>query len=138
MNDGAKGLAKGLLIFGIIIIILYVLGNDDSKSKCYRSGCNNNQASGSSYCYLHKPSTGRSSYSRSGSSSSSSGRSSGSSSSSSTASNNTTNKYSSGSKTYNSLNCDPHDYDSPEDYADDAWGDDFDDWDDAYDFWENY
>lgn len=33
---------------------------------------------------------------------------------------------------------DPDDYDSPDDYADDAWGDDFDDWDDAYDYWENY
>ena len=33
---------------------------------------------------------------------------------------------------------DPADYDSPEDYADDAWGVDFDDWDDAYDYWEDY
>lgn len=33
---------------------------------------------------------------------------------------------------------DPDDYDNPEDYADDAWGIDFDDWDDAYDYWENW
>lgn len=33
---------------------------------------------------------------------------------------------------------DPDDYDCPEDFADDAWGLDFDDWDDAYDYWENY
>ncbi len=33
---------------------------------------------------------------------------------------------------------DPADYDDPEEYADDAWGVDFDDWDDAYDYWEDY
>lgn len=33
---------------------------------------------------------------------------------------------------------DPDDYDNPDDFADDAWGLDFDDWDDAYDYWENY
>ncbi|MDO5147491.1 MAG: hypothetical protein Q4D60_10870 [Eubacteriales bacterium] len=38
----------------------------------------------------------------------------------------------------NSLNNDPDDYDNPDDYADDAWGEDFDDWDDAYDYWEDY
>ena len=32
---------------------------------------------------------------------------------------------------------DVDDYDNPDDYADDAWGVDFDDWDDAYDFWED-
>ena len=36
------------------------------------------------------------------------------------------------------MNNDPADYDDPEDYADDAWGDDFDDWGDAYDYWEDY
>ena len=39
---------------------------------------------------------------------------------------------------YNTLNNDPADYDDPEEYADDAWGDDFDDWDEAYDYWEDY
>ena len=38
----------------------------------------------------------------------------------------------------NSLNNDPADYDDPEEYADDAWGDDYDDWDEAYEAWENY
>jgi len=32
---------------------------------------------------------------------------------------------------------DPDDYDDPDEYADDAWGNDFEDWDDAYDAWEN-
>lgn len=49
------------------------------------------------------------------------------------------NNYNSG-KSHSSLNeknVDPDDYDSGEDYADDAWGDDFDDWDDAYEYWED-
>ena len=41
-------------------------------------------------------------------------------------------------RTFNTLNNDPADYDDPEDYADDAWGDDFEDWGDAYDYWEDY
>ena len=41
-------------------------------------------------------------------------------------------------KTYNELNYDPADYDDPDDYAEDAWGEDFDDYDDAYDYWEDY
>lgn len=45
---------------------------------------------------------------------------------------------SSGSRKYNTLNNDPEDYDDPEEYADDAWGDDFEDWDEAYDYWEDY
>ena len=42
------------------------------------------------------------------------------------------------SSSYRPLNNDPEDYDDPEEYADDAWGDDFDDWDEAYDYWEDY
>ena len=33
---------------------------------------------------------------------------------------------------------DPADFDDPEEYADEAWGTDFDDWDEAYEYWENY
>ena len=33
---------------------------------------------------------------------------------------------------------DPDDYDNPDDFADDAYGSDFDDYDDAYDYWEDY
>ena len=44
----------------------------------------------------------------------------------------------SGSRTYNYPVNDPADYDDPEEYADDAWGEDFDDWDEAYDYWEDY
>ena len=45
---------------------------------------------------------------------------------------------SSSKKTYNDLEFDPVDYDDPDDYAEDAWGVDFDDYDDAYDYWEDY
>ncbi len=42
-------------------------------------------------------------------------------------------------KTYDtdSMMADPADYDSPEDFADDVWGEDFDDWDEAYEYWED-
>ncbi len=43
-----------------------------------------------------------------------------------------------GSRTNNYPVNDPADYDDPEEYADDAWGEDFDDWDEAYDYWEDY
>lgn len=51
--------------------------------KCIKAGCDNKQASGSSYCYLHKPYTGSG---KSHSSSSYSNKSSGSTSKSSTGS----------------------------------------------------
>ena len=138
-NDSMNGLAKGLLVFGIILLIGIVGGEKEPKHTCFKSGCNNEQASGSSSCYLHKPYAGGSSNTKKNSNSStySSGGKTNSTGGSSS-SKKTTNKYSSEKKTYNALNCDPDDYDSPEDYADDAWGDDFDDWDDAYDYWENY
>lgn len=49
-------------------------------------------------------------------------------------------KPSSGStqKEYNSLNYDPEDYDDPDEYADDAWDEDFDSYDEAYEYWEDY
>ena len=45
---------------------------------------------------------------------------------------------SSSKKEYNSLNYDPEDYDDPDEYADDAWDEDFDDYDEAYEYWEDY
>ena len=45
---------------------------------------------------------------------------------------------SSSKKEYNSLNFDPEDYDDPDEYADDAWDEDFDDYDEAYEYWEDY
>ena len=45
---------------------------------------------------------------------------------------------SSSKKEYNTLNYDPEDYDDPDEYADDAWDEDFDDYDEAYEYWEDY
>jgi hypothetical protein len=144
-----KGLAKGLLVLGIILIIGMIGSNSDSSADtCIRSGCSNKRASGSSYCYIHKPYTGSTTHS-SGYSSSSYSTGTGNRTTTSTAtSRSTTSSYSGGSsslktnptteRTYNYLNNDPEDYDDPEEYADDAWGDDFDDWDEAYDYWEDY
>lgn len=58
-----------ILIVVIIVGILYIIGSavDASKSKCVKSGCNNERSSGSAYCFLHKPyenSSYKNSYSR--------------------------------------------------------------------------
>ena len=76
---------QGLVILFVIIGILYVIGSisEANEPKCIKAGCDNKQASGSSYCYLHKPYTGSST---SHSSSSYSNKSSGSTSKSSTSS----------------------------------------------------
>ena len=54
---------QGLAIFFVIIGVLFVIGSigEASEPKCIKAGCDNKQASGSSYCYLHKPYTGSSS-----------------------------------------------------------------------------
>lgn len=41
----------------------YIIGaiSEASEPKCIKSGCDNKQATNSSYCYLHKPYTGSSS-----------------------------------------------------------------------------
>ena len=69
---------QGLAILFVVAGILYVIGSIGAarEPKCIEAGCDNKQASGSSYCYLHKPYTGSSSgTSTSSSSSSYSGRS---------------------------------------------------------------
>lgn len=50
----------------------------------------------------------------------------------------TTSSSSSTKTEYNSLNYDPEDYDDPDEYADDAWDEDFDSYDEAYEYWEDY
>lgn len=46
---------------------LYIIGaiGEASEPKCIKAGCDNKQASGSSYCYRHKPYTGHSSSNKS-------------------------------------------------------------------------
>lgn len=49
----------GIVVVVIFIAVLGLVGMalDESEPKCIKSGCDNEQASGSSYCYLHKPSS---------------------------------------------------------------------------------
>lgn len=42
-----------LAVIGIFVFIGMI--GQASEPKCIKSGCDNKQASGSSYCYLHKP-----------------------------------------------------------------------------------
>lgn len=132
----------GLAVAFVMVCVVLVIGSIGvaSEPKCIKAGCYNKQASGSSYCYLHKPYTGsstsHSSSTHSNKSSSSNSKSSASSSGSSSSYNsksNSTNKssYSSGTKksTYDSYD-DGYDdiymdgdydydrYDRDRDYAD--------------------
>ena len=56
MSENSFG--QRVAIFLVIIGILYVIGTigEASEPKCIKAGCNNKQASGSSYCYLHESS----------------------------------------------------------------------------------
>lgn len=49
-------LCISLLVFvGFVGCISLLCGAFESKPKCIKAGCENEQASGSSYCYLHNP-----------------------------------------------------------------------------------
>lgn len=113
----------------MVVGVLLVIGSIGvaSEPKCIVAGCNNKQASGSSYCYLHKPSsayTGKSS--THSSSSSSSSKSSGSSNSS-----NSSGSTSSSSSSYKSNTKKSTGYQKKITY--DSGGDGYDDgYDDIY------
>ena len=51
---------QGLIAFFVIVGVLFIIGSigEASEPKCIKAGCDNKQASGSSYCYIHKPYTG--------------------------------------------------------------------------------
>ena len=51
---------QGLAILFVVAGILYVIGSIEAarEPKCMEAGCDNKQASGSCYYYLHKPYTG--------------------------------------------------------------------------------
>ena len=89
---------QGLAVFLVVIGIFYIIGaiSEASEPKCIKSGCDNKQATNSSYCYLHKP------YSGSSSSHSNSSYSNKSSSSSSSSSHNNKSTAGSNSSSYNS------------------------------------
>ena len=147
-NNSGNWLASGLVALGIIMLTVFVTGScASSANRCINSGCSNTRAPGSSYCYIHKSYTGSitrfggSTYKTAGTGTGAGKSSETEKTYTSTYSRGSTSSRSSGNtgtRTYNTLNNDPADYDDPEDYADDAWGDDFDDWDEAYDYWEDY
>ena len=121
---------QGLIAFFVIVGILFIIGSigEASDPKCIKAGCDNKQASGSSYCYLHKPYTGsssshrNSSYSSKSSGSTSAGSISSSSSSYSNKSKTTTNS-SYGSSTKKSSTSKKNSYDSYDDGYDDIYMD---------------
>lgn len=129
---------QGLAILFVVAGILYVIGSIEAarEPKCIEAGCDNKQASGSCYCYLHKPytgsssgtstSSGSSSYSgksSSGSTSQSSTSSSGSSSSSCNSKSYTNDKTSYSSDTKKGTTTKKSTYDSYDDGYDDIYMD---------------
>lgn len=120
----------GLAVAFVMVCVVLVIGSIGvaSEPKCIKAGCDNKQASGSSYCYLHKSYTGsrtsNSSSSHSNKSSSSNSKSSASSSGSSSSYNNksnSTNKSSSGSSTKKSTTTKKSTYNSYDDGYDDIY-----------------
>lgn len=137
---------QSAVIFLVIIGILYVIGSvgEASEPKCIKTGCDNKQASGSSYCYLHKSSGSRYSSYRSSAyhSKYSESSSTGNSENTNRSYSNSTKKNGSGKRTYDSYD-DGYDdiymdgdydydrYDSDSDYADgvdDAMDETGEDW----------
>lgn len=137
---------QSAVIFLVIIGILYVIGSvgETSEPKCIKTGCDNKQASGSSYCYLYKSSDSRYSSYRSSAyhSKYSESSSTGNSENTNRSYSNSTKKNSSGKRTYDSYD-DGYDdiymdgdydydrYDSDSDYADgvdDAMDETGEDW----------
>ena len=131
-----------LVIIGSLDVICSVGGA--SEPKCIKTGCDNKQASGSSYCYLHKASGGRYSSYRSSAyhSKYSENSSTGNSENTNRSYSNSSKKNSSGKRTYDSYD-DGYDdiymdgdydydrYDSDSDYADgvdDAMDETGEDW----------
>ena len=110
---------QGLAVFLVVIGIFYIIGaiSEASEPKCIKSGCDNKQATNSSYCYLHKP------YSGSSSSHSSSSYSNKSTSSSSSSSHNNKSTAGSNASSYNSSTKKSNTYDSYDDGYDDIYMD---------------
>ncbi len=73
---GGSRFENGLATIIAVVVVFFILSLFiDDEPKCIKSGCNNEQAYGSSYCYSHKRSSyssGYKSYSLGGSSSSAS------------------------------------------------------------------
>lgn len=122
-----------------IIALIFTVGGCSSKKMCIKSGCKNEAAPNSSYCYLHKPYTGGSYSSPKSSTSTSTSKYNSGTSSSSGASKtksytgNTSKKSYSSSSTAKSYNVE--DWDIEDFYYDNM--DEFDDIDDAWEYLED-
>ena len=119
-----------ILLVTVVAMLVGCAMPVSAQGHCIKSGCTRKRSTGSSYCYVHKPSS-------SSSSSSSSSYSSGKSSSKKGSS------YSGKSYDYYGV----HNYKSAQDFADDKYEefydyedtDDEDDaWDEAYDYWNRH
>lgn len=60
-NSFGENVIAFLVVIGIFVFIGMI--GEASEPKCIKSGCDNKQASGSSYCHRHKSAGSRSSYS---------------------------------------------------------------------------
>lgn len=51
----SNSFGEGLTVFFVIVGVLVIIGfiGEASEPKCIKSGCENKQERGSSYCYLH-------------------------------------------------------------------------------------
>lgn len=126
-NDGSGVLAT-IIVIGFFLFIGLIM--DASTPTCIKSGCDNDQAEGSSYCYLHKLYSGSSSYKSKSSSYSNSGGSGSSKSSSSSSSSGKSKSYSSSHSSYDDGYEDVYendDYDWDRYYSDDDYADGVDD-----------
>lgn len=136
-DSGSQNLILVLMVVGVLLVIGSIVVA--SEPKCIAAGCNNKQASGSSYCYLHKPSsayTGKSS-TRS-SSSSSSAKSSGSSNSRNSSGSTSSSSSSYKSNTKKSTGYQKRiTYDSRDDGYDDGYDDIYMNGDYDYDRYDN-
>lgn len=52
-NSSGESILAALIVVGVLFFIVSI--GDANEPKCIKSGCDNNQSPGSSYCYLHKP-----------------------------------------------------------------------------------
>ena len=119
-----------LIVFAVLIICMLCGAKKTPTRTCIKAGCNNKCATGSSYCYIHKPSTIKKK------------------SNNTIKKNNITNKkkgsgYSGSSKKIITKNSNAIDMPDCDDYG--SWGEFMDDWDgnmpdgsDASDYWDNW
>ncbi len=138
-DSGGEKLVIFLICMATMFILALMGGYRLPWDRCRVDGCMNERLPYSSYCSVHKAEREKE-YSRSSGSYRSYADKSRDDGTSGTGRSYTTKRSygTTGSGTGNTLYNDPADYDNPDDYADDAWGNDFEDWDDAYEYWEDY